>query len=60
MRPGEVIAVGDGTSDIPMFREAGYAVGFGQVTDEVRRAADTTTGEDIASLVGLLTGIRSA
>ncbi len=59
MRPDEVIAVGDGASDIPMFREAGYAVGFGRVTEEVRRAADATTEEDIPSLVGLLTGMRS-
>jgi phosphoserine phosphatase len=27
--PAEIIAVGDGGSDIPMFKEAGYAVGFG-------------------------------
>jgi phosphoserine phosphatase len=52
---GEVIAVGDGTSDIPMFREAGCAVGFGDLTQEVSSVVDRRTG---ASLLDLAATIR--
>jgi len=52
--PREVIAVGDGSSDIPMFREAGYAVGFKNTTGEVNSAVDTAVGGDIGALTELL------
>jgi len=36
----DVVAVGDGNNDLPMFAWAGHAVAMGQATDRVRNAAD--------------------
>ncbi|MBN1572839.1 MAG: HAD-IB family phosphatase [Deltaproteobacteria bacterium] len=48
--PAEVIAVGDGPSDIPMFVEAGFSVGFGNVSEDVAAASDLVIGESLFEL----------
>jgi phosphoserine phosphatase len=55
--PLEVIAVGDGSSDVPMFREAGYAVGFGPAAVGIHESRDIDIDESLPALAGLLTGI---
>lgn len=57
--PAEIIAVGDGASDIPMFKEAGFAVGFGDVAEEVAAAADLVVGESLSELVKLIDHLSS-
>lgn len=57
--PSEVIAVGDGTSDIPMFKEAGYSVGFGNVAEDVAAAADIVIGESLFELAALIDKLSS-
>jgi phosphoserine phosphatase len=52
--PNEVIAVGDGSSDVPMFREAGYAVGFGKMDGDTAAAADRIIEPSIADLVEVI------
>jgi hypothetical protein len=39
----EVMAIGDGTNDIPLLATAGLAVAMGNATDEVKAAADYIT-----------------
>ncbi len=39
-----VVAIGDGTNDIPMFAAAHHAVAMGGASEEVRVHADTVTG----------------
>jgi phosphoserine phosphatase len=55
--PSEVIAVGDGSSDIPMFREAGYAVGFGRAPVGIHESRDVDIDESLPTLAGLLTTV---
>ncbi len=50
----EVIAVGDGLSDIPMFKEAGCSIGFGNVAEDVAEAADLVIGESLFELKELI------
>ena len=50
----EIIAVGDGSSDIPMFREAGCAVGFGHALDGTGAVVGITVDESLPALAGLL------
>ena len=52
--PAEVIAVGDGSSDIPMFKEAGYAVGFGHALDGTVGVVKLSVNESLANLAALL------
>jgi phosphoserine phosphatase len=52
--PNEVIAVGDGSSDVPMFHEAGYAVGFGKMDGDSAAAADRIIEPRIADLVEVI------
>ncbi|HEY3501932.1 MAG TPA: HAD hydrolase family protein [Actinocatenispora sp.] len=42
--PADVVAVGDGSNDLPMFAWAGLSVAMGQAADRVRAAADEVTG----------------
>ena len=39
----EVMAIGDGTNDIPLFKAAGLAVAMGNAHDEVKKVADYVT-----------------
>jgi HAD superfamily hydrolase (TIGR01484 family) len=41
--PADVLAVGDGTNDIPLFGWAGWAVAMGQAMEVVQDAADEVT-----------------
>ncbi len=52
--PSEVIAVGDGSSDIPMFQKAGYAVGFGNALNGAGGVVETTVNESLSALAVLL------
>ncbi|GAA4210076.1 HAD family hydrolase [Actinocatenispora rupis] len=42
--PADVVAVGDGNNDLPLFAWAGRAVAMGQAADRIRAAADEVTG----------------
>lgn len=44
VEPADVLAVGDGRNDLPLFGWAGHAVAMGQAAPEVRAAADEVTG----------------
>ncbi len=44
INPSETIAVGDSYNDIPLLRAAGLGIAMGGSPDEVRDAADYTTG----------------
>jgi phosphoserine phosphatase len=62
VNPSNVIAVGDGESDIPMFRAAGAAVGFipgGAVSERMKGAVDVLVTGDVADLTAALKGIYS-
>lgn len=52
--PAEVIAVGDGSSDIPMFEAAGYAVGFGENCLDVIKLTDIVVSSDLYDLSYIL------
>ncbi len=54
IEPSNVIAVGDGVSDIPMFHEAGFAIGFGEVSGDAGGASDVVVPEDIETLIGVI------
>jgi hypothetical protein len=41
--PTEIIAIGDGTNDIPLLKEAGNAVAMGDAPDEVKQVCHYTT-----------------
>jgi phosphoserine phosphatase len=56
--PSEVIAVGDGTSDIPMFEAAGYAVGFGPSVGITYTSLDIAVGESLPALTDALTSME--
>ena len=43
IRREEIMAVGDGSNDIAMLREAGLGVAMENATDEVKAAADAIT-----------------
>lgn len=43
VEPADVVAVGDGGNDLPLFDWAGHSVAMGQAPDPVRRAADEIT-----------------
>lgn len=43
VRLGAVLAVGDSSSDVPLFREVGQSVAMGQWDAEVKRAASRLT-----------------
>ena len=55
--PSDVIAVGDGSSDIPMFHKAGFSIGFGEDSEEVREVSDVVVPEDIEALIGVINKI---
>jgi phosphoserine phosphatase len=55
----EVIAVGDGTSDVPMFLEAGCAVGFGDATEGMGSVVDLRTGTSLYELATTLRDLCS-
>jgi phosphoserine phosphatase len=58
----EIIAVGDGESDIPMFQAAGLSIGFipgGSVSEKMKRAADVLITEDMAALIHTLDDLSS-
>ena len=55
--PAEIIAVGDGTSDIPMFREAGYSVWFGEAVHADPEQADIVVDRRISDIIGVLEDI---
>lgn len=57
--PAEVIAVGDGSSDIPMFKEAGYAVGFGNGLDPGGVPLNTKIDESLPVLARKLVSIAA-
>ncbi|MBN1883658.1 MAG: HAD-IB family phosphatase [Deltaproteobacteria bacterium] len=60
IRLSEIIAVGDGESDIPMFRAAGMGVGFasgGSVSEKMKRAADVLVTADVAALTAALNNL---
>lgn len=46
VEPGEVMVVGDGHNDLPMFEAAGLAVAMGQADDAVRRRAHAVTASN--------------
>jgi len=52
--PAEVIAVGDGTSDIPMFDAAGLAVGFGDSWGSRETSHDVRIKKSLPALADLL------
>jgi len=56
--PSEVIAVGDGGSDIPMFEAAGYAVGFGNELESIHVPRDIDIDESLPALTELLISIE--
>jgi len=61
-KPGDIIAVGDGESDIPMFQAAGAAVGFvpgGSVSEKMMGAVDVLVTGDVAALTAVLEGMCS-
>ena len=43
VKMGEVMAIGDGTNDIPLLSVAGLAVAMGNARDEVKKVADYVT-----------------
>lgn len=57
--PAEVIAVGDGPSDIPMFEAAGFSIGFGDVTEDVSAAVDLVIEESLFKLAKLIDELSS-
>ncbi len=57
--PAEIIAVGDGSSDIPMFREAGYAVGFGRVPGQRSGSRDIDIDESLPALTKILNSLKA-
>ena len=57
IEPSNVIAVGDGASDIPMFYEAGFAIGFGEVSGDARGASDVVVPEEIEVLIEVINRI---
>jgi len=52
--PREIIAVGDGESDIPMFEAAGFSIGMGERMRDYENKLHAVIGNDIAELVGAL------
>lgn len=54
IEPSNVIAVGDGVSDVPMFCEAGFAIGFGEVSVDVEGASDVIVPEEIEVLIEVI------
>lgn len=44
VEPGQVVAVGDGNNDLPLFGWAGHSVAMGQAPGRIRDAADEVTG----------------
>lgn len=62
VRPSEIIAVGDGESDIPMFQAAGLSIGFvpgGSVSEKVKRAAEVLVTADMAALMAAMDNVCS-
>lgn len=62
VKPSEIIAVGDGESDIPMFQAAGRAIGFvpdGAVPEKMKRAADVLVTGNMAALMAAVDGVLS-
>ena len=55
--PREIIAVGDGESDIPMFEAAGFSIGMGERMRDFEKTANVVIKNDIGELVGVLEGI---
>jgi phosphoserine phosphatase len=63
VNPSEIIAVGDGASDIPMFRAAGYAIGFEDDTmengDNSLESVDVMVPARLSDLTSIFQGFRS-
>jgi hypothetical protein len=39
----EIVTLGDGENDVPMFRQAGFSIAMGNASDAVKREARETT-----------------
>jgi len=62
VKPTEIITVGDGESDIPMFQAAGSSIGFvpgGSVSEKMKRAVDVLVTTDMAALVAAVDNVCS-
>ena len=44
MKKEQILALGDGWNDLPMFRSAGWRIGMGNAAEEVKRVCDEVTG----------------
>ena len=44
LKKEQILALGDGWNDLPMFRSAGWRIGMGNAAEEVKRVCDEVTG----------------